>query len=52
MSSHEDGVLQYFSPKEGEVAIDVGAALDELRYEVAADYCCISYEVHVGRLLP
>ena len=52
MSSHGDDVLQYFSPKEGEVVIDVGAALDELRYEVAADYCCISYEVHVGRLLP
>ena len=42
MSSHEDGVLQYFSPKEGEVAIDVGAALDELRYEVAVDCCCFS----------
>ena len=42
MSSHGDDVLQYFSPKEGEVVIDVGAALDELRYEVAADYCCIS----------
>ena len=39
---HGDDVLQYFSPKEGEVVIDVGAALDELRYEVAADYCCIS----------
>jgi FkbM family methyltransferase len=26
MSSHEDDVLQYFSPKEGEVVIDVGAA--------------------------
>ena len=39
MSSHGDDVLQYFSPKEGEVVIDVGAALDELRYEVAADYC-------------
>ena len=42
MSSHEDDVLQYFSPKEGEVVIDVGAALDELRYEVAVDCCCIS----------
>ena len=35
MSSHGDDVLQYFSPKEGEVVIDVGVALDELHYEVA-----------------
>jgi hypothetical protein len=42
MSSHGDDVLQYFSPKEGEVVIDVGATLDELHYEVAATYCCIS----------
>ena len=33
MSSHGDDVLQYFSPKEGEVVIDVGEALDELRYK-------------------
>ena len=26
MSSHEDDVLQYFSPKEGDVVVDVGAA--------------------------
>ena len=42
MSSHENDALQYFSPNEVEVVIDVGAALDELRYEAVADYCCIS----------
>ena len=28
MSSHEDDVLQYFSPKEGDVVVDVGEPLD------------------------